>query len=164
VRIAAPSRVFGNDRKGQSATGRESGLDFHPARLAGLNQVIQDLVDDMLIEGMDVSVRRQIKLERLGLNAELIRNVLDEDLSEIGLARHRAEGSEIRAVEADSIIAAGLGVWKGLDSGGLGRSGKRRLRISEQRQAGVFLRSGPVHVYKLNIADPVRGGNLKAGA
>jgi hypothetical protein len=77
--------VFSDDGEGQTTAGNKPSLDFHPTWLASFNEVVQHVVDNLLVERMNVAIRREIKFEGLGFDAELVRNVLDENFGEIRL-------------------------------------------------------------------------------
>ena len=59
----------------------------HKAWLTGLGQIVEDLIGDRLVEGAFVAVGPHIELQGFKLNAKLIRDILDVDRGEVGLAR-----------------------------------------------------------------------------
>ena len=111
MRVGARVWVLGNNAKGQAATGHEPAFNLHSARATGLDEVIQDVIDDLLVERMNVAVRRQVKLEGFGLDAHLVGDIVDEDFSEVRLAGDGAKRSEIWTIEVDAVIT--LGFWVG---------------------------------------------------
>jgi hypothetical protein len=93
----------------------EVALDRQAARLRRGDEVVDDLVGDGLVERALVAVRPQVELQALELDAQLIRHVADAQRGEVRLARARAQARELRALEADLVIAPGVGVGKRLE-------------------------------------------------
>src|SRR5438132_1573940 len=66
-------RILGADRERDSATrGKLRGHDGL-ARRARLHEVVEDAIGHRFVECAFVSIRREIKLERLAFNAETVR-------------------------------------------------------------------------------------------
>src|SRR3954462_10104557 len=85
------------DRRADAATNRELAEDGHPARSAGADQIVEDLVGDRLVEDAFVAKIDQVVFERFQLEAPAIGHVDDDDLAEIGKPRHRTDGGELGA-------------------------------------------------------------------
>jgi len=113
--IRARVRVLSDDAQRQAATGHELAFNLHFAGLTRLDEVVQNSVDDVFVEGTDVAIGGKVKLQGLGLNAQLVWDIIDEDLGEVRLAGDWAQGGKIGAVEADGVGAAWFGVGKGLN-------------------------------------------------
>ena len=58
-----------------------------PPRLAGRDQVIEDLISDRLVEDAAVAEVDQLILQRLQLDAPIGRHIGDPDRAEVGQAR-----------------------------------------------------------------------------
>lgn len=99
--------VLRTNRKGDSAARGELGGDDYLTRRAGFHEIVQDAVRDCFVERVLVSIRRQIKLKRLALDAEPVRHVIDINLSEIGLTRDRTNGSKIVCIKMNPVIPIG---------------------------------------------------------
>ena len=103
------------------------------ARGAGFDEVIQNAVGDRFIERALIPIGREIKLERFAFNAEAVRNVVDVDPGEIGLAGNRTETGEIVGLKMNVIIPAGR-IRKRLEARLGWRSREFRFTPAEQRQ------------------------------
>src|SRR5665213_416216 len=58
----------------------------------------------------------QVKLERLRLDQEAPRDIVDHEMSEIGLTGYRTQASEFRRGEARHVIGAGLRIGHAVES------------------------------------------------
>lgn len=128
----------GGDGEGDAAAGTEFACDLHPARLAGLHEVGEDAVYDLFVERVMAAEGIEVELQGLALDAELVRDVADADVAEVGLAGHGAEARELGTVEEYLVIACGIGVHEALEFGfvrgvgvfgvGPGKEGQCRMR------------------------------------
>jgi len=111
-----------------AARGKLRGHD-RLTRAARLDEVVEDPVRDRFVERAFVSIRSEIKLERLAFDAEPVRDVIDVDPGEIGLAGDRTNRSEIVRLKMDSVISSG-------------RIGKRlKTRFGRRRRNSCFASS-----------------------
>src|SRR5262245_2216026 len=94
--------------RGDSAARRKGGDQLHPPRLKGGHQVFQDPISDILVENSLVAKALQIHLQALELDALPIGRIGKRERPEVGLARLRANRSELRANDLDHIIATGI--------------------------------------------------------
>lgn len=131
--------VFNDNRRVDAAANIEFCGDAHKARLAGGDQVVQNLVADRLVECTLVTERPDIKLECLELHTACVRYVLEMERCEVRLACLRAQTRKFRDLDADGVILPGAGVREGLE----GLAGSRRhggndtqRRSREQDRAG----------------------------
>ena len=69
-------------------------LDAHPHRLHRRHHLARNLGSECLGEDRHIAEAPKVQLERLRLDAELIRLVLDDHLGEVRLGRHRADRGE----------------------------------------------------------------------
>lgn len=90
-------------------------VDFHPPGLRGFDQVIQDLIRDLLMEGPFIAIAPKIEFQAFELHAELIGDVADPDLCEIRLAGLRAKTGEFRTFDIDRIIAPRIRILEDLE-------------------------------------------------
>ena len=104
--------VIGIRMDGYPSSRSEQAQHLDVLRIHQLNQVVHDYVDTILMETAMVPEAEEIQLQALALHHPDVRNVAYTDLCEIGLSGYRAKGGELRAVEADPIVPAGMHVGK----------------------------------------------------
>jgi len=109
-------RILGAHGKRDSAARGELGSHDRFARAARFDEVVEDTVCDGFVECALVSVRRKIKFERLALDAETVRHVVDIDPCEIRLACDRANRSEIIRFKMNPVIPARGWIRKSLQT------------------------------------------------
>ena len=108
-------RVARRDRRMNAAADIEIADDGHLARLAGLNEIVENLVDHGFVESAFVAIGPQIELQRFELDAKLIGNVMDSDRGKIRLSRARTNTSELGTFHFYVIVAFRARVAKGLE-------------------------------------------------
>ena len=124
-------RILRADSEGDPATRGELRGDDCFTRHAGFYEIVQDAVGDRLVERALISIRSQIKLQRLALDTEPIRYVIDFDSCKIRLTGDRTNGSEIVRFKMNPVIAIGCWIRKSLEACFGGRGGKFRFASSE---------------------------------
>ena len=87
----------------------------HEARLAGLDQIVEYLVGDVLVEGTLIAKRPDIQLEGFQFDAVLVRYVFQEQRGEIRLAGFRAQAAKLRRTNTDGVVPVRMRVGKGLE-------------------------------------------------
>jgi hypothetical protein len=107
--------VGGGDYGGDAAAGAEVAYDDGPDGIAGFNDVVEDLVDDVLLEDAEVAVGEEVLLEALELEAALAGHVADGEAAEVGEAGLGADAGELGVVDED-LVSLEL-VLPGLDGG-----------------------------------------------
>ena len=125
-------RILSSHSQCDSAACGELRGDNGLARRACFHKIIQDAVSDCFVEGSLVSIRRKIKFERLALDAETVRNVIDFDPGKIGLASDRADGGEIIRFKMNPVDSLGRRIWKSLEPRLSWRGGNFCYGSSEQ--------------------------------
>jgi hypothetical protein len=108
-------RVARRDRRMNAAADIEIADDDHLARLAGLNEIVENLVDHGFVESAFVAIGPQIELQRFELDAKLIGNVMDSDRGKIRLSRARTNTGELGTFHFYLIVAFRARVDKGLE-------------------------------------------------
>src|SRR4030095_4095685 len=88
-------RIARRDRRMTAAADIGIADDGHLARLAGLNEIVENLVDHGFVESAFVAIGPQIELQRFKLDTELIGNVMDSDRGKIRLSRARTNTGEL---------------------------------------------------------------------
>src|ERR1700719_2552059 len=92
--------------------------DIHSPGLAALGKVVEDGIDHMLVEYPPVAVTKQVKFQALELKAGRGGNIMDDDRTEIGLARLRAYRGKFRARDLDLVFTIRELVRKGFHRAG----------------------------------------------
>ena len=148
----------GFDDGGDAAAGAEVADDFGPDGVAGFDDVVEDLVDDVLLKDAEVAVSEEILLEGLEFEAGLAGHVADGEAAEVGKAGLGADGGELGVVDEDLVgfeliapgfdggefcVEASLGVVVGV-AGGFGGLGGHGSILSRQERmlAGRGCQSG----------------------
>jgi hypothetical protein len=124
--------VKGFDNSGDSAARAEVADDFGPDGIAGFDDIVEDLVDDVLLEDAEVTVGEEIFLEGFELEAGLAGHVADRDATEVGKAGLGTDRGELGVVDEDLVgfeliapgfdgrkfdLQAGFGVIVGVTGG-----------------------------------------------
>ena len=104
--------VFRCDGRANPAPNVPIALDLGPPRRDSGNKIVQDAVGDILVECPFVPVGPQVELERFKFDAQLIRDVFDNEMRKIRLAGERTDAGELRSVESDDIVAIGVRIGK----------------------------------------------------
>jgi hypothetical protein len=100
---ALDAGIGGFDYGGDAAAGAEVADYFSPDGVAGFDDVVEDLVDDVLLEDAEVAVGEEVFLEGLQLEAGLARHVANGDAAEVGEAGFGADGGELGVVDQDLV-------------------------------------------------------------
>jgi hypothetical protein len=124
----------GFDDGGDAAAGAEVADNFGPDGVAGFDDVVEDLIDDVFLKDAEVAIGEEIFLEGLELKAGFAGHVADGDATEVGQSGLGADGGELGVIDEDLVgfklvapgfdareggIEAGLGVIVGV-AGGVG--------------------------------------------
>jgi hypothetical protein len=108
-------RVARRDRRMNAAANIEIADHGHFARLARLNEIVENLVDHGFVESAFVAIGPQIELQRFKLDTELIGNVMDSDRGKIRLSRARTNTGELGTFHVNFIVALRPWIGKGLE-------------------------------------------------
>src|SRR5258706_5318080 len=95
----------------------EVAFDGQPARLHHRHQVVKDHVRDVLVEDPAAAKGLEVELQALELHAEAIGDVVDAYGPEVRLAGLGADRGELRTRVLDRVVAAGVAIREGLESG-----------------------------------------------
>ena len=98
-----------------TAAGHEIADNLHPFRFACSNEIIQDRIDSNFMKSVVVAVGKEIKFQCFAFDALFLCDVIDRDVTEIGLSGNGTEAGEFRTVESDDIISFRECVPEGLD-------------------------------------------------
>lgn len=119
-RLPARLAKFGNDIGEYAAAHVELGGQAHEARRGGGDQVVENAIGDGFVESALVAVGPNVELETLQFDAGLVRDVIENQRREIGLAGHRAQAGEFRNLHVNVKVAVDRRIGKGFE-------GSRRL-------------------------------------
>src|SRR5690606_36973351 len=99
------------------------------------DQIVDDPVRDGLVKRPFASVRPDVELQRLQLDALGVRNVLEVERCEVRLTRLRAQTGELWDADTDRVVAAALRIRKGLEDRRrrLWREGSRHVARCSRR-------------------------------
>src|SRR5438105_2649197 len=127
--------IFGPNSERDSAAGGELRDYGRLARRACFYEVVENAVRYCFVERALVSIRCEIKFERLAFDAQAIRDVIDVDSREIRLSRDWANRSEIVRFKMDPVIAARRGIRESLEPCFCWRSGNFHFAPSKECQS-----------------------------
>src|SRR5262245_59349546 len=106
--------MLGDDRGVDAPANVELGGQPDKPRIREPNKVVENLVRDRLVERPLVAVRPDVQLERLELDAESVRHVLQVERREVGLTCLRTETRKFRYTHPNRVVAIGLRIREGL--------------------------------------------------
>ena len=87
----------------------------HEARLADVDQIVEDFISDVLVKGAFVAKRPDIQFKGLQLDAKLVRYVLKEQRGKIGLTGLWAQAGKFRRANVDGVIPVRVWIGKGFE-------------------------------------------------
>jgi len=112
--------MLGDSGQLDASTCAKATYNLHPCWGDGGNEVIQNAVDNLLVEGGVVAVGREVVLEALRFNACFSGAVSDGEMAAIGLSRDRAESAKLMRVEHDGVGALRAAVGEAFKFGFFG--------------------------------------------
>lgn len=148
--------VFDGYAFGHAAAGVEGGNDFHPSWMSHGNEVVEDRVGDVFVIDALVAEALQVKLEALQFDADFVGRVGDRNRAEVGLARFRTDGRELRRGDFDLIIAIGKLILEGFEQ--IAKVGHCCYSCISRTHCGMMRKLG-----KGSICEYTTGGNGENG-
>ena len=115
----ARAAVVGVGVDGDAAARGEEARDLDVLGVHQGDEVLHDRVDDVLVEVAVAAEAEEVELEALALDHPHVGDVADAQLREVRLARNRAQGRELRAVETHPIVVVAVLVLEGLEHAGI---------------------------------------------
>ena len=112
--VSSRAPVIGIRMDGYATSGSEQSENFDVLGIHQLDQVIEDDIDAILMETAMVAETEEVELQALALHHPDVGNIADPDLGEVRLPGNRAKCRELRAVEPDPVIPAGMHILKSL--------------------------------------------------
>ena len=104
-----PHAMLADHRREDAAPHIPARCQSHVTRRGGRDQIIEDLVGNGLVKGAFVPVGPHVELEGLELHVTTIGNVVDGEVSEVGLARQGAQAGELGDLDVNLVVP--LGLW-----------------------------------------------------
>ncbi len=89
----------------------------HETGAACCDEVVEDSIGDLFIEGRAVSKAGEVKFERLCFDAVPVGDVFDVQRGKIGLAGDGAQRGEIVRIEFNDVVALRIAVLERLERG-----------------------------------------------
>jgi len=83
----------------------------------GHDDLVEHVVGDSFVEGADIAEAPHEHLERLQLDAGLVRDVLNGEVRKIGLAGERAVAGELGNLDVNQIVPARMRVREAVEGG-----------------------------------------------
>jgi arsenite methyltransferase len=96
------------DVDGDAAARIPVGPDPQPLRCQQRHQPLADVQRAILVERAVVAEADKVQLQRFGLDQPLAGDIVDDDMGEIGLPRHRAQRGELGRGKAHDRAGAGM--------------------------------------------------------
>src|SRR6185503_686483 len=90
----------------------EVAVDFNRERIAGVHEVFENHVDDVLVKDLHVAKRIDIELQTLQFDAALVGNIFQPNGREIRKVRERTDTGEFRNLKVDLDFLAGEFIGK----------------------------------------------------
>ena len=110
------------DIDGNAATRIEKSADTQPFRLGDLNDLFGNTDRNIFVECAMIAKRRDVKLEGFTLDDARARDIIDNNMSEIRLARDGAETGKFGAGKPYRIVFTLFWIGYGFQYGVIGRS------------------------------------------
>ena len=107
--------VSGLYHRMDSATHEKIPFDFHPARAAGLHQILQNFIRHGFVKSPFIAVTPKVKFQALQLHAKFVWNIKNPDDRKIRLPGLRAKAGEFRTLKMNLIIPLRIRVRKYLN-------------------------------------------------
>jgi len=108
--------ITGGHGQGDSSPRIKLTRHVHLAGFDGFDEVFEDTIDDLFVEGGVIAEGEEVEFERLAFETETMGNIVDGDDAEIRLTGDGAEGGEFGAMEPDMVGAVGVGVLEGFET------------------------------------------------
>lgn len=129
--------VLGDGGELDAAAGAKAAFYFHPGGGDGGDEIVEDAVDDLFVEGGVVAVGSEVVFEAFGFDALVCRAVGDGEVAGVRLAGHGAEGGELVRVEYDGVGPLRGAVREGFEFGVVGGGEEGGVLAEEGEVFGV---------------------------
>ena len=108
--------MFDGDDGSDSSANVPVSNDLDPPWVDGGDDVVEDPVRYVLVEGAFVPVCPEVDLERLEFYAQLVGDVVDDKVCEVRLTCEGAETGEFWSVEGDDVVPAGMRIGERIET------------------------------------------------
>ena len=106
-----------------AAPGVPVGAEAEPDGIEQSDEAFGDVQRAGFMEGAVIAEGGEVDFEGFAFDQPGFRQIVDDDVGEVGLAGEGAEGGEFGAGEADEVVCVGVGVGDTLQRGRLGGGG-----------------------------------------
>ena len=106
--------VVGERLDGDAATGIEQADDFQILGIHQLDQVLHDDVHAVLVEVAVVTEAEEIEFEALTLHHQCARDIINNNVSEVGLSRLGAQRGKLWTIQGYQIFILRMLILEGL--------------------------------------------------
>ena len=137
--LGAGTAVVGVGVDGDAAAGGEDTCDLDVFGGHEAYEVFHDDVDAVLMEVAVVAEAEEVELQALALHHQRARDVVDDDVSKVGLACLGAQGGELGTIQSHEVLVLGMFVLKRLQHLGGIVVAVVRVLVAQQRDAFQFL-------------------------
>ena len=131
--------IVGKRLDADAATRVEQADDLKILGIHQLDQVLHDDVDTILVEIAVVAEAEQVQLQALALDHALARDIVDDDVTEVGLARLGTQRRELGTIERHHIFILRVLILESLQHVGTVVKLILCALVTQQRHAFQFL-------------------------
>ena len=131
--------VVGEGLDGDTTAGIKQTDDLQVFGIHQLDQILHDDVDTVLVEVAMVAEAEEIQLQTLALHHQPSRDVVDDQVAEIGLACLGAQGGELGTIQCHQVFVLRMFVFKRLQHLRGIVVVVLRVLVAQQRDAFQFL-------------------------
>ena len=131
--------IVGKGLDRDAATGIEQAYDFQIFGIHQLDQVLHDDVDTVLMEVPVITEAEEIEFQALALHHQGTRNIIDDDMSEVGLTSLGAQRGKLGTIQSDKVLVLRMFVLKRLQHLGGIIIAILRVLVAQQRDTFQFL-------------------------
>ena len=131
--------VVGEGLDGNAATRIEQTDNLQILRIHQLDQVLHNDVDAILVKVTVITETEEIEFKALALYHQCARDVINNKVTEVGLACLGAQGGELRTIQSHEILILRMFIFKGLQHLGRIVVAVLGVLIAQQRDTFQFL-------------------------
>jgi len=131
--------VVGEGLDGDAATGFEQSDDLQIFRIHQFDQVFHNDVHAVFVEVAMIAEAEKVKFQALALHHQCTRNVVDNEVSKVGLTCLGAQGGELRTIHSHKVLVLRMFVLKRLQHLGCIVIAVLCVLVAQQRNTFQFL-------------------------
>ena len=130
--------VIGERFDGDAATGVEQSNDLQIFRIHQFDQIFHDDVHAVFMKVAMVAKAEEVEFQALALHHQRTRNVVDNEVSKVGLTCLGAQGGELRTIHGHKVLVLRMFVLKRLQHLGCIVVAVLRVLVAQQRDTFQF--------------------------